>query len=817
MRNIEQATKKKYIFWLCYLLSVLCSLPLFLTPLDHKIYDLFLRAIPSLTESDKVWVLTLDDNSMDYAGGFPFRREVMADVVILLKELGAASITFDLSYLNEGPYRDLLPRDMDAYFAQALGLSNCSYLTLTMIGRESLINGVELPVPSGETAAQIERVALTDINAAGDSKTPDMAGVLPAIPKLLKSAKGAGTVNAGLDSDGIRRRVHILLKLYGNYYPNLALAGMSELLGYSSITVNNDWITLNSAEREIRIPRARDGSVLLKWPKKTFYDYNQNSLIDFVQHTTIEPHLADNFEVMEAYGFFSLYDGETNPWELYAAADGIKTQLLEKYTPSLEAEWLFLRREFFSTAEHYLSGGYEDAIHAAVAGDAELEDFVKEIFTACRNQLFRMIEIRQNASYLAGSFCVIGYDATSMTDYSITPFEKDYPNVGSYAVLANMLIAREFLDEAPLFVSMIIAFIFSFCVVYLTNRLRGGRSIFTGLFGIVLLAAVLLLYFYLTKQYIAAGVPLAATTLGFIVTTVINFLGANREKAFLHSAFSRYLSPQVIKEIIANPAKLNLGGEKREMTAIFTDIQGFSTISEKLDPVQLVQLLNRYLTAMSNIIMENIGTVDKYEGDAIIAFFGAPLPRDDHAVLACRSALAMKKAEARLDVPMPLFTRIGINSGEMVVGNMGAENKMDYTIMGNAVNLAARLEGVNKQYQTGGILISEYTHAQAGTEFVSRKLDRVRVVGISTPLRLYELLCLAGEADEALHNRLAGWDKAIALFEQRRFSEAETMFTALNAQYPDDRTANLYARRSAEYQTNPPPVDWDGVNNLTEK
>jgi adenylate cyclase len=293
----------------------------------------------------------------------------------------------------------------------------------------------------------------------------------------------------------------------------------------------------------------------------------------------------------------------------------------------------------------------------------------------------------------------------------------------------------------------------------------------------------------------------------------------------LHSAFSRYLSPEVIKDIINDPSKLNLGGEKREMTAIFTDIQGFSAFSEKLDPTHLVLLLNKYLTAMSNVIMENSGTVDKYEGDAIIAFWGAPLKMENHAALACKSALAMKKAEKELNKifleeglsPVPIFTRIGINTGDMVVGNMGAENKMDYTIMGNAVNLAARLEGVNKQYNTRGILISEYTKNKLDNEFVCRKMDRVRVFGINTPLRIYELFCLVNEASQELHGRLAKWDNAITLYEKQQFEEAYRHFAFLYEEFPYDNVAKFYAARAASYKANPPPSEWDGVNNLTEK
>jgi len=223
---------------------------------------------------------------------------------------------------------------------------------------------------------------------------------------------------------------------------------------------------------------------------------------------------------------------------------------------------------------------------------------------------------------------------------------------------------------------------------------------------------------------------------------------------------------------------------------------------------------------MSNIIMENLGTIDKYMGDAIIAFFGAPLFNADHGALACRSALAIKAAEKVLNEtiigeklsPVPIFTRIGINTGEMVVGNMGAEKKMDYTIMGNAVNLASRIEGVNKYYRTGGILISEYTRAKIGDEFSLRRIDRVRVVGINTPLRLYELLPTDTE-----HGAVETWEKALDLYERRDFRKAFALFVSLIKRYPNDNVARVYAHRCKAYTVTPPPEDWDAVKNLTNK
>jgi adenylate cyclase len=258
------------------------------------------------------------------------------------------------------------------------------------------------------------------------------------------------------------------------------------------------------------------------------------------------------------------------------------------------------------------------------------------------------------------------------------------------------------------------------------------------------------------------------------------------------------------------------------MTAIFTDVQDFTVLSEPLDPAHLVSLLNLYLSEMSKIIMENKGTIDKYVGDAIIAFFGAPLRQENHAALACRSALMMKETEEALNrriaaegpTLQPFFTRIGINTGPMVVGNMGSENRLDYTIMGNAVNLAARLEGVNKLYRTG-VLISEYTKNAIGDDFVCRSLDRVRLVGISSPLRLYEIIGFREKLAPQELEKAAAWDKGVALFEERRFEEAEELFSALAKR--GDGTADVYLSRCREFMAAPPPDDWDGVNNLTQK
>jgi len=315
-----------------------------------------------------------------------------------------------------------------------------------------------------------------------------------------------------------------------------------------------------------------------------------------------------------------------------------------------------------------------------------------------------------------------------------------------------------------------------------------------------------------------------ALLLVFVILTILRFLSEAREKSYIRNAFGRYLSNDVINELIADPEKLTLGGQQRELTAIFTDVKGFSTISEQLTPSDLVVLLNTYLTEMSNIILDERGTIDKYEGDAIISFFGAPVSYTDHPAHACAAALRIKTAETRLNErfmaeglsPGPLLTRIGVNTGEMVVGNMGTENKMDYTIMGSSVNLASRLEGVNKQYGTW-ILVSEATRNGCPDRFLFRKLDRVRVVGIQQPVRLYELVGDRGSPDSAQIETIDRFHAALDLFEVKDWARAKAGLEGILKDYPEDGPAKLYLKRCDEYAKTPPSANWDGVFNLTVK
>jgi class 3 adenylate cyclase/CHASE2 domain-containing sensor protein len=446
-----------------------------------------------------------------------------------------------------------------------------------------------------------------------------------------------------------------------------------------------------------------------------------------------------------------------------------------------------------------------------------------------------------------GKYVFIGLYAEGLYDIFNTPISSLYPGMGLHVTMLDNLLNGDFIRESPQWLNLLILFI----VITLTIAIcLFQRRLIVHIAAVIFETLAVIAAAFAAYQWGNLWIPLVAYITGiaaaFITATLYNYVTEGSQKRFIKSAFSQYLSPNVIERIIADPSQLKLGGERRDMTAIFTDVRSFSTITEALgDPEKLVELLNYYLTRMSDIILENQGTIDKYEGDAIIAFFGAPVYMENHASLACRSAVLMKKAEADINREalnkglitdavleamvkkgilqsandMAMFTRIGVNSGDMVVGNMGTPNKMDYTIMGNSVNLAARLEGVNKQYNTGGILISEYTRDKISDEFVLRPLSRVRVVGINTPLRLYELLDIREGAPPALTDMVKRWEQGFALYEQKDFIAAKNVFQVIFQQNNADLAAKKYYDRCYNYTACPPDEKaWDdGVDNLTEK
>jgi adenylate cyclase len=317
--------------------------------------------------------------------------------------------------------------------------------------------------------------------------------------------------------------------------------------------------------------------------------------------------------------------------------------------------------------------------------------------------------------------------------------------------------------------------------------------------------------------------PIAAVFANYVGSAVYQYLTERKQKVMIKGMFSQYLNPHVVNELIAHPEKMRLGGERRELTVLFSDIAGFTTFSEKLPPEELVLVLNEYLSAMTEIVFNNDGTLDKYEGDAVMAFWGAPIELDNSALHACTAAMEMQErlvqirekwsAEGKPDV----HVRIGLNTGEMVVGNMGGTGKFDYTVIGDSVNLGSRLEGANKEYGTY-IMASERTQELVKEYFVFRELDLLIVKGKTKPIKVFELL--GRKNDSVPQQKISAVEKytvGLELYRQKQFADAIQKFSEAISIQPDDQPSKLYIERSQLYLTNPPPEAWNGVFILKTK
>jgi adenylate cyclase len=419
-------------------------------------------------------------------------------------------------------------------------------------------------------------------------------------------------------------------------------------------------------------------------------------------------------------------------------------------------------------------------------------------------------------SLLAGKYVLFGFSAPGLLDLRHSPVDGAHPGVAINATLLDNLLSGDFMRTAPLVPAL--ALLVLLCIgagIWVSGASTAGRSAVA--YGVLLpIAPALAAGAYLLGWWLHL-VPLElGVVLSLVGASFVSYATEGQQRRFIKGAFSQYLSPAVIEQIIANPERLKLGGELRELSIFFSDLQGFTTISEKLTPEDLTRLLNSYLSAMTDIIQEEGGTIDKYEGDAIIAFWNAPLAVADHAVRAVRAALRCQEKLAELRPSWSehygdLLMRVGMNSGKAVVGNMGSRTRFDYTMLGDAVNLAARLEGVNKQFRTY-TMISAATRELMGHAFPVRELSRIAVVGRKEPVVVFEPMTTAQY--EARRPTLETFDRGLRLYYDGRLAEAISLFEGIAA---DDPPAAAYVAKCREQAETTHAGPWTGVWKMTEK
>lgn len=414
---------------------------------------------------------------------------------------------------------------------------------------------------------------------------------------------------------------------------------------------------------------------------------------------------------------------------------------------------------------------------------------------------------------MAPERCVIKYDAEK---YASTAVRDDISGVYVHANAINNLLQGNALREVDNISYALLSIPLTLAIALFTVFFTPIRLALAAITGIAIWIIIVLTVFYdglvlpLLDPIIAASITLSAV-LGF------RFIVADKDKRLIKNAFGLYLEPAVIDQMMAAGDSPELGGEERELTVWFSDIAGFTTISENLEPHDLVDFLNQYFTAMTCIVKEHGGFVDKYVGDAIIAVFGAPQYDPDHALHAVQSALAcdkrLKELEDSFGLPdgLKVMARIGINTGEMLVGNIGSSDRLNYTIMGDAVNLAARIEGVNKMYGTS-VMASDTTIEQCGDAIKVRELDIVRVKGKATPTIIYEPLQPEMISNQGLLDNFA---TALTAYREGNFKLAYDTFNELADQ--GDLASEKFAVRAKNYIDNPPPSNWDKINTLDSK
>ncbi|MBY4676312.1 CHASE2 domain-containing protein [Marinobacterium arenosum] len=430
---------------------------------------------------------------------------------------------------------------------------------------------------------------------------------------------------------------------------------------------------------------------------------------------------------------------------------------------------------------------------------------------------------RADRGQLEGTIVLVGTSAAGLLDLRVTPMQNRYPGVEIHAnILSGMLDERirhqpDYTRAVELVQLLVTGLLLSILVPHL-SVLRG--SLLAA--GWALLVVVANLYAWNELLWvIPLGYTLLLIVLLFLFQQVTGYFFETRNRMRLASQFGQYIPAEIVDELNAHGKPVALQGESREMTVFFSDVRGFTGLSEQLTPQQLTRLMNLYLTHMTRIIYRHRGTVDKYIGDAVMAFWGAPLEDDQHARLALDAALAM-------DLEMPLINReladeglpainvgMGLNSGLMNVGNMGSSYRMAYTVMGDAVNLGSRLEGLTKFYGVPIIVSGEL--AARVPEYLFLELDRVQVKGRSEPVTLYQPLGLRDTVAESVQRQVEQVAEAMASYREQNWDRLQQHLNELEQQGFNATLIELYRSRLAIYRQNPPPADWDGVFVHTSK
>ncbi|MBS2022157.1 MAG: adenylate/guanylate cyclase domain-containing protein [Deltaproteobacteria bacterium] len=813
-----------------------------LSKAESAFKDIKLRTRGKVDHEPKVAVAAVDEKAIARYGRFPWDRRVLASLVDKLGEQGAAAVGFDMAFSDE---------DLGGQFAGA---------------KRFRTRFEDISLASGKGKAAVDRFseAQADISGAASAVSSLAGKIKPGSEAIWRTAQGRLEDGSSRITES-KNAFDALVKEHEAYGAelDLELGGLNpDQVFAQSIKKNGKvvlgWVALTPQEIDAFTPAQIDEQVKLisragmRGPEYRDTEggvtraipMDQRPIGGLKHYAGLRAPLPIIAEAANTFGFFNTipdYDGVIRnvmtamevrghylpglEMATAAVALGVKPEDLQPITGDTEDGLLHgvdLGGRFVPTDERGL-------LRVNYYGPDTVDPATKRI-----DRVFTYYSIADILGgnipdgQIKGKVILVAATAEGTFDQRVTPFAKITPGVAVHANALQTILDQRYLHTGTVvqalevLAQVLLAFVFGF----LFARVRVSLAI-----PVLVLAGIAIhtcsYLFMLGGWDVYDAMPLLELASMFVFVTIYRYATEEKDKRALRKAFQLYLNPEVMDEMLGQPEKLQLGGEEKEMSVMFSDIRGFTTISEKLSPQALVKLLNDYLTPMTDIVFAKRGTLDKYIGDAVMAFFGAPIQNDKNAWDACDAALEMMETLARIkeqwriedpDVP-DIDIGIGINSGPMVVGNMGSTQRFNYTVMGDNVNLASRLEGLNKDYGTH-ILISEATlnmaRRAAGEGALGvRELDSVAVKGKKEPVRLFELRHRMPVPEEK--DFLDAYADGLRLYRAQKFSEAKLSFERCLELHANDGASKEFLSRCDEMAANPPGEGWDGVTRMKHK
>ena len=713
--------------------------PTFVEQLRHRVFDEYQRLKPRVYSNDiPVRILDIDDESLSRVGQWPWPRDVMAEIVARLNELGASAVVFDMVFsqpdrLSPKSLMKMLPNRPEFEEARKglLKIPDNDELFAQTVDGAYVVTGFAMTGGETSEAPPAIKAGFAENGDRAAPYLPAYAGAMKVLSKIEDKVAGNGALNAIPESDGVYRRIPMFMTLNDKIYPSLVAESLRVAQDASTFIIQ----AVGASGEE---------------------GFGETGLVSF-----------------KVGGVKVPTDENGQIWVRFTG------DIPERYVPA----WKLL------------------------AGKAPVEK-------------------------LEGHIVLIGTSAAAMKDLRATPLDPAAAGVSLHAEALETILTGNFLNRPDFAhgLEVVASFLLGLLLIWLLPK---WGSVWCAVLTLVAIVGVVggAWYAFDIYNWLLDPIYFSVVILVIYLTqSLLIFLATEAERSRVRGAFGMYLSPALVEQLASDPEQLKLGGEMKDISIMFCDVRGFTSISELYDPEGLTQLINKFLTPMTQVIMDRMGTIDKYMGDCIMAFWNAPVDVPTHVAEACNSALIMfeKLEELNLELEqeaannnrafLPLKIGIGLNTGSCCVGNMGSNQRFDYSILGDDVNLCSRLEGQSKGYGVD-IVISETTKI-AAPEFATIELDLIQVKGKTVPVRIFALL---GDAQvltsEWFKDMSAVHAELMSEYREQNWGNAKALIVKARASAGDkfDGLYDLFSSRILEYESNPPGSEWDGVFIATDK